>query len=111
MVNFFRKIDKKIMEIQLYESGMEDLPTSLGHLEFLFLGQNLDKFGKRIVLKWYGELPYQFETVDRTIHYFQDNRRKGKLQIADNLISSKIRDPGSRRSIRLVNTICLNRIF
>ena len=46
--------------------------------------------------------------MDRTIQYFQDNRKIGKLQIPDNLILSKIRDPGCRGSIRLVKTVCLN---
>ena len=46
--------------------------------------------------------------MDRTIQYFQDNRKIGKLQIADNLIFSKIRDPGCRESIRLVKAVCLN---
>ena len=46
--------------------------------------------------------------MDRTIQYFQDNRKIGKLQIPDNLIFSKIRDPGCRGSIRLVKTVCLN---
>ena len=46
--------------------------------------------------------------MDRTIQYFQDKRKIGKLQIPDNLIFSKIRDPGCRGSIRLVKTVCLN---
>ena len=46
--------------------------------------------------------------MDRTIQYFQDNRKIWKLQIPDNLIFSKIRDPGCRGSIRLVKTVCLN---
>ena len=46
--------------------------------------------------------------MDRTIQYLQDNRKIGKLQIPDNLIFSKIRDPGCRGSIRLVKTVCLN---
>ena len=48
--------------------------------------------------------------MDRTIQYFQDNRKIGKLQIPDNLIFSKIRDPGCRGSIRLVKTVCLNQV-
>ena len=43
-----------------------------------------------------------------TIQYFQDNRKIAKLLITDNLIFSKIRDPGCRGSIRLVKTVCLN---
>ena len=46
--------------------------------------------------------------MDRTIQYFQDNRKIGRLQIPDNLIFSKIRDPGCRGSNRLVKTVCLN---
>ena len=46
--------------------------------------------------------------MDRTIHYFQDNGKIGKLEIPDNLIFSKIGDPGCRGSIRLVKTVCLN---
>ena len=46
--------------------------------------------------------------MDRTIQYFQDNQKIGKLQIPDNLIFSKIRDPGCRGSIRLVKTVCLD---
>ena len=48
--------------------------------------------------------------MDRTIHYFQDNGKIGKLEIPDNLIFSKIRDPGCRGSIRLVKTVCLLQI-
>ena len=46
--------------------------------------------------------------MDRTIQYFQENRKIAKLLIPDNLIFSKIRDPGCRGSIRLVKTVCLN---
>ena len=46
--------------------------------------------------------------MDRTIQYFQDNRKIGKLQIPDNLSFWKIRDPGCHGSIRLVKTVCLN---
>ena len=46
--------------------------------------------------------------MDRTIQYFQGNRKIGKLEIPDNLTFSNIRDPGCRGSIRLVKTVCLN---
>ena len=47
--------------------------------------------------------------MDRTIQYFQDNGKIEKLEILDNLIFPKIRDPGCRGSIRLVKTVCLNK--
>ena len=61
-------------------------------------------------------------SMDRTIHYFQDrtdiwivqsniSRIIGKLENwTFQIVSffSKIRDPGCRRSIRLVKTVCLN---
>ena len=46
--------------------------------------------------------------MDRTIQYFQDNRKIGKLEIPDNLIFPEIRVSGCRGSIRLVKTVCLN---
>ena len=57
--------------------------------------------------------------MHRTIQYFQDrtdiwivrfniSRIIGRSEIPDNLIFSKVRDPGCRGSIRLVKTVCLN---
>ena len=59
--------------------------------------------------------------MDRRIHYFQDRteygsydpifpgyEKIGKIRFPDNLIFSKIRDPGCRGSIRLVKTVCLD---
>ena len=49
--------------------------------------------------------------MDRTIQYFQDDRKIGKLEnFKFQIISffSKMRDPGCRGLMRLVKTVCLN---